>query len=137
EGVSLLADLVHFERRYLRTVGRRYAVLDDLKAKIAEARARQNPDRPDARERARQARSKAREAARAAGEDGPGAAAPAGADPPPPPRRSESLRKLYRQAAMLLHPDRTLDPAEKEKRHRLMAEGNDAYARGDEERIRA
>jgi hypothetical protein len=38
---------------------------------------------------------------------------------------------------MLLHPDRTLDPAEREKRQRLMAEVNDAYQRGDEERIRA
>src|SRR5437660_11228457 len=38
---------------------------------------------------------------------------------------------------MLLHPDRTLDPDEKEKRHRLMSEVNEAYARGDEERIRA
>jgi hypothetical protein len=137
ERASLLADLVHFERQYLRTVGRRYAVLDDLKAKIAEARARQNPHRPDAREQARQARSKAQESARAAGEDAPGEAPPEGFAPPPPPNRSESLRKLYRQAALLLHPDRTFDAAEKEKRHRLMAEVNEAYARGDEERIRA
>src|SRR5205823_1789506 len=56
ERASLLADLAHFEKLYLRSVGRRYAVLDDLKAKIAEARARQNPHRPDAREQARQAR---------------------------------------------------------------------------------
>src|SRR5207249_1553812 len=70
ERASLLADLAHFEQRYLRTVGRRYAVLDDLMANIAEARAQQNPHRPDAREQARQARSKAQESARAAGEDG-------------------------------------------------------------------
>src|SRR6266849_5784602 len=56
---------------------------------------------------------------------------------PSKPKRSESLRNLYRQAAKLLHPDLTLDGAEKEKRHRLMADLNDAYARGDEERIRA
>jgi hypothetical protein len=43
ELASFRADLVHFEKRYLQTVGRRYAILDDLKAKIAEARARQNP----------------------------------------------------------------------------------------------
>src|SRR5204862_8231840 len=83
ERASLLADLTHFERRYLRTVGRRYAVLDDLKARIAEARARQHPHRPDAREQARQARQKAQESARAAGEDGPGVAPPEGAAPAP------------------------------------------------------
>src|SRR5262249_61253837 len=52
-------------------------------------------------------------------------------------KQSESMRNLYRQAATLLHPDRTLDGEEKEKRRRLMAEVNDAYQRGDEERIRA
>ena len=55
----------------------------------------------------------------------------------PKPNRSESLRTLYRQAAKLLHPDLTLDGEEKKKRHRLMGEINEAYARGDEERIRA
>ncbi len=53
------------------------------------------------------------------------------------PRRSESLRDLYRKAAKLLHPDLTLDPEERKIRNRLMAEVNDAYRRGDEERIRA
>src|SRR5439155_21788904 len=51
--------------------------------------------------------------------------------------QSGSLRKLYRQAILLLHPDRTLDGEEQKKRHLLTAEVNDAYARGDEERIRA
>jgi hypothetical protein len=61
ELASFRADLVHFEKRYLQTAGRRYAILDDLKAKIAEARARQNPDRQDARDGARHARGKADE----------------------------------------------------------------------------
>ena len=133
---SLLADLIHFEKRYLQTVGRRYATLDDLKAQIAEARARQNPQKPDARDNAKQARSKAQDSARAAGE---AAASPSLDDAAStlPPNRSESLRKLYRQAVLLLHPDRTLIVEEKVKRHRLMAEVNAAYARGDEEAIRA
>jgi hypothetical protein len=132
ELASFRADLVHFEKLYLQTVGRRYAVLDDLKAQIAEARARKNPQRPEAREQAREARSKAEESARAAGEAKP--ELPSSARKP---NRSESLRNLYRQAAVLLHPDRTLDPVEREKRHRLMAEVNEAYQLGDEERIRA
>lgn len=137
ELASLLADLVHFERRYLQTVGRRYALLDELKAKIAEARVRQNPHSQDARDAARQARTKAQESARAAGDDSAGAPSPDDAASTAKPNRSESLNKLYRQAAKLLHPDLTLDGKERERRHRLMAEVNEAYARGDEERIRA
>ena len=41
ELASCWADLVHFEKRYLQTVGRRYAMLEESKAKIAEARARE------------------------------------------------------------------------------------------------
>jgi hypothetical protein len=44
ELASFRADLVHFEKRYLQTVGCRYAMLDDLMAQIAEARARRDPD---------------------------------------------------------------------------------------------
>jgi hypothetical protein len=137
ELASFLADLVHFEKRYLQTVGRRYATLDDLKAKIAEAIARQNPDKQGAREQARQARSKAQESARAAGEAGDPDPSSEDTTSPSKPKRSESLRNLYRQAAKLLHPDLTLDPQEKEKRHRLMREVNAAYERGDEEHIKA
>ncbi len=136
ELASLLAELVHFEKRYLQTVGRRYAILDEVKAKIAEARAQQNPERPDAREQARQARSQAQESAKAVGEENIGAA-PLDADSPAKPNQSESLRKLYRHATWLLHPDRTLDPDEQKRRHHVFAEINAAYARGDEERIRA
>jgi len=137
ERASLLAELTHFEHRYLQAVGRRYAILDDLKALIAEALAKQNPHRPDAHEQARQARTQAQESARASGEEHSGP--PPSADFPSSakPNQSESLRKLFRKAVLLLHPDRTLDGEEKERRHHLMTEVNAAYARGDEERIRA
>lgn len=137
ELASFLADLVHFEKRYLQTVGRRYAILDELRAKIAEARARQNPNQQDARQQAREARLKAQESARAVGEEKNGEPPPDDPSSVSKPNRSESLRNLYRQAAKLLHPDLTLDGEEKKKRHRLMGEINEAYARGDEERIRA
>ncbi len=138
ELTSFLADLAHFEKNYLQIVGRRYAILDELKAHLAEARARQCPDSGDARDQARQARAQAQESARAAGEENTGEQSSDDA-PSSQPNRSESLRKLYRQAAFAVHPDRTLNWSreEQEKRHRLMAEISDAYARGDEERIRA
>ena len=131
------ADLNHFEKRYLQAVGRRYALLDQLKADIADAHAEQHPDDRAAREQAQQARSQAQETAQAAGAEPSGATSADDATSPPKPERSESLNKLYRQAARLLHPDLTLDGEEKKKRHHLMADLNDAYARGDEEAIRA
>src|SRR5947207_15615438 len=63
ELAACLADLNHFEKHYLQTVGRRYALLDDLKAQLAEARARENAKNSDAHEQARQARSQAQESA--------------------------------------------------------------------------
>jgi hypothetical protein len=137
ELAGLRADLIQFEKRYLHVVGRRYALLDDLKAKIAEARSRRNPDSREARERADQARSKAQESARAAGQEDTNGTPMADAALPSARARSPSLDKLYRQAAKLLHPDLTLDGDEKVTRHRLMAELNAAHASGDEERIRA
>ena len=107
-----------------------------MKADIAEARARQHPNDRAAREQARQARSQAQETAHAAGEERSGVTSADDVASPPKAKRTESLNKLYRQAAKLLHPDLTLDGEEKKKHHHLMAEVNDAYARGDEERIR-
>jgi hypothetical protein len=108
ELASLLADLMHFEKSYLHSVGRRYATLDELKAKIAEARVRINPASQDAREDARQARSRARESAQAAGEVNAEAPIPNDAAPAALPNRSATLNRLFREAAWLLHPDRTL-----------------------------
>jgi hypothetical protein len=137
ELAALQADLDHFERRYLQTVGRRYALLDRLRADIAEARARRDPHNQEARDRARSARSRARESARAVGEEQAEAVPPGTPGSAPRPQRPDSLDRLYRQAARLLHPDLTLDGDEKQRRHRLMADLNDAYARGDEDGIRA
>lgn len=137
ELVTLTADLADFERRYLQTVGRRYAILDELNAKIAEAYVKLNPQKAEARKEAEQARSRAQESARAVGEEQVEAVVPDDTESPSKPNRTESLRKLYRQAAWDYHPDRTLDPDEQKRRHRLMTEINEAYARGDEERVRA
>src|SRR5205807_78582 len=73
---SFRADLLHFETRYLQAVGRHYALLDELKAQIAETIARRYPQEQDAHDRASRARSQARESARAAGEGNTQAASP-------------------------------------------------------------
>jgi DnaJ-domain-containing protein 1 len=50
---------------------------------------------------------------------------------------SESLKKLYREVAKRIHPDLATDEEERQRRQHLMAEANQAYEDGDEERLRA
>jgi DnaJ-domain-containing protein 1 len=49
---------------------------------------------------------------------------------------SDSLKQLYREVAKKIHPDLTTDEAEKARRQELMAEANQAYEDGNEERLR-
>ena len=112
ELATLSADLFHFEARYLQTIGRRYALLDELRAEIAEALAQQNPAEPTTQDQARQARAKAQESARSVGAENAKALSPDDAAYEKP-NRSESLTKLYRKVAMALHPDLTLNPGKK------------------------
>ncbi len=57
--------------------------------------------------------------------------------PVPEFRPTNDLRTLYRRLAKLVHPDLATNEHERERRHRIMAEANRAYARGDEARLRA
>lgn len=50
---------------------------------------------------------------------------------------SESLKKLYREVAKRIHPDLATDEDERSRRQQLMAEANQAYEDGDEERLQA
>lgn len=48
-----------------------------------------------------------------------------------------ALKRLYRQLARRYHPDLVTDPAERERRNRLMAEINEAYTRRDFDALQA
>ena len=56
---TLQQELAVFEAEYLRVVGRRYAMLDDMNARIAEAQAVRRPDDHGVLRRARDARETA------------------------------------------------------------------------------
>jgi hypothetical protein len=127
---TLEAELRAFERRYLRTVGVKYAELDDLEAQIAEAMARLNPQDRRAREQASQARTQARESAQAAG-------TAKESKKPNEFMPSEDLKKLYRGIAKRVHPDLANDEEERARRTRFMAEVNHAYQDGDAARLQA
>lgn len=50
---------------------------------------------------------------------------------------SQELKKLYREVAKCIHPDLATDEAERKRRQQLMAEANQAYEDGDEQRLQA
>lgn len=123
-------ELRAFEGRYLRTVGVRYATLDELESQIAEAVVRLTPNDPKAQEQAAQAGAQAQDSAQATGAiHGPGQ--------PTEFRPSDNLKKLYREVAKRLHPDLATDEEERARRTQLMAEANRAYEEGDEARLEA
>lgn len=129
ELATLRSEHVAFERRYLDVVGRRYAELDELEARIAEAAASRCPTDPSVRQQAESARERATESAEAAVDIGQKPSAP---DFEP----TEELKSLYRQAAKELHPDLTTDDEERQRRKGAMAQLNRAYEECDAERIR-
>ena len=122
-------ELHHFETRYRRTLGGRYARLDELADLLDAARdeadgaRRAEPDTEDPAERY------------------PGQGLPGGGqnwdwgerepEPEPRPVIGEQAKRLFRQLARIIHPDLAGDPAERERRTNLMVAANLAYEQGD------
>lgn len=112
-------DLTAFKIRYRHDVGRLHEQLDELELAIAEAELGEIRKKLDAE-----------------------GAEPTGSDSSrrvesTPRLTSDAVRKLFRDVAKVIHPDLALDPAARERRHRLMIEANRAYALGDEARLRS
>jgi hypothetical protein len=125
---NLHLELREFESLYCAKVGAVYAELDELEALIAERIAQKKPNDPRVAEAASTARKQADESRKSATE---------AMEVHAHPKRSESLRELYKIAARRLHPDLARDDVDRKIRERLMTEANLAYARGDEARLRA
>jgi hypothetical protein len=126
--VSLNGEIATFERLYLKSVGIRYAELDEIEAQIAELLARHNPGDAQAQATAREARAQAEESRSGA------ALVVKGTNPFSP---SSTLKSLYREVARRIHPDLAVDEADRAKRQKSMAQANQAYEDGDEARLRA
>jgi serine/threonine protein kinase len=129
ELATLQAELRDFEATYLTIVGARYAELDDIEAQIAEALSKLNPTDHESQAKAEDARRQAAESA-AASESARDKGELSKALP------SESLKKLRREAARLIHPDTVLDDREKQRHHEWMAKVNEAFDDRDEKRLR-
>jgi hypothetical protein len=122
-------ELHHFETRYRKTLGGRYARLDELADLLDASRGeadggqRPAPDPEDPADRY------------------PGQGLSGGGqnwdwgerepEPEPRPVIGEDAKRLFRQLARIIHPDLAGDPAERERRTNLMVAANLAYEQGD------
>jgi len=128
--VAFRGELHAFETTYRKALGSRYARLDEMAELLDETA---EPVIDDA-------------GPGASGEDGPaerypGQGVPGGQnwawgerEPEREPERavvSEDAKRLFRQRALLIHPDLVADPQERERRTNLMVAANDAYEQGD------
>ena len=124
---DLRAELSQFEVQYTMQVGRLYADLDEIEAQIAEEEFKLVPDDEEIKKKAEELRRRAEESAARANE-----AAELALLKHQPTREA---KKAYHNLARTIHPDLALDPLEKEKRHGLMAQLNEAYSSGDQSRL--
>lgn len=107
-----------FRTRYMQTVGSRYAELEEVERLIAES-----PGAEAVEETAEE-----QEAESSAFE--PQAPVEGTFQP------IRQMRKLFWRVAKMFHPDLAAgDEAERQRRHALMSEANQAYAEGDAERL--
>jgi len=128
---ALRSELSAFEQTYMRTVGKRYAELDEIEAMIAEHAARMQPQDMNAGNAATQARSQA-QASRAVFDESLAAENVSSKS-----TQSQTLKNLYREVAKRIHPDLSIDSTDRLQRERLMTAANRAYEEGDEARLRA
>ena len=122
-------ELHHFETRYRRTLGGRYARLDELADLLDAAR-----DEADGARRAEPDPEDPAERYPGQGLPGGGQNWDWGERQPEPELRpviGEQAKRLFRQLARIIHPDLAGDPAERERRTNLMVAANLAYEQGD------
>jgi len=111
----------------MQTVGIYIAELDRLEAEIADIYLRLNPEKAEAKCKAEAAHERA-----AKSEEEFRTSKPIDPDHQRF-RPSSNIKSIYRSICKKIHPDLTVDPAEKLRRTELMAEVNRAFENGDEE----
>lgn len=119
EVTRMQSVLAAFKIRYRQDVGLLHEELDELERAIAEA----EPG----------------EAAANANRDASDPEAGSGGSRSEPALRytSDAVRRLFRDVAKAVHPDLARDALTRDRRHSLMIAANQAYASGDEERLRS
>ncbi len=130
------AEMSDFTRRYFEQVGRRMTELDRLRAKLATQRAAAKPDDTRASDEAERLRAEAAQSERESQRyEETRDQTPRHADSAPF-RPSQDIKRLFRQLAQKIHPDRANDEADRAWRTQLMSEANRAYRAADAEGLR-
>lgn len=125
EMADLRAELEQFGARYSMDVARLYADFDEIEAEIAEEELKLVPDDEEIKKRVEELRRRAEEsAARAEAVHETEEYVP-----------TAEAKKAYHNLARAIHPDLALDDGEKDRRHGLMAELNQAYSSGDQKKL--
>lgn len=122
ELATLHGEVSAFKSRYLHSVGRLYAQIDEIEREIAELRARCNPQDIGAAQAANDARQRARESSQTVNDV---------EKEPEEFKPSAELKQTYRQAARRFHPDRALNDEDRIWRNQIMSEINLAYQKND------
>jgi hypothetical protein len=126
--IALSAELERFEAKYTMEVARLYAELDKIEASIAEEEVKLVPDDEEIKKKAEELRRRAEESAARAAEN-------VGDDCSFKWNPTPAAKKAYHNLARVIHPDLALDPEEKQKRHTLMAQLNEAYSSGNQKKL--
>jgi hypothetical protein len=127
ELATALAEVGEFTRRYYQLVGRRMVELDALQARLAREQAAREPGDRQAHAEACSSEARAEQSAHE-GEH----FSRASANEPEVFRPSADVKRLFRQLAQKIHPDRAVDEADRAWRTHLMSEANRAYRAGNE-----
>jgi hypothetical protein len=120
-------EVADFTRRYFELVGRRMVELDAVQARLAREQAERTPENPGIRAEAQEKQEKAERSAQESKRF-----TQASIDEPTVFRPSSDVKRLFRQIAQKIHPDRAMDEADRAWRTHLMSEANRAYRAGDE-----
>lgn len=125
------AEVADFAQRYSALIGTRMAELDRLHAEIAERDAAREPEDKAARAKAEKAQDQARQS-----QEENKRFADLGRAEAPAFAPSRDIKKLYRQLAQKIHPDRARSDEDRNWRTQLMSEANHAYRAGDAATLR-
>jgi hypothetical protein len=137
ELATVQAEIADFSQRYHAAVGKLMVELDLLQAQIAALEAERKPDDAELKQAAEQSQAQAERSQQEQQrfEEAPNnekAQAPE-AQPFAP---SRDLKKLYRQIAQKIHPDRASNEDDRNWRTHLMSEATRAYRNEDEAALR-
>jgi hypothetical protein len=128
-------EMTDFTRRYYEQVGRRMTELDALRSQLASHQSAAAPEDPHARKAAEQWQQEARKSAEESRRFAEAEAGNAESNAAPF-RPTQDVKRLFRQLAQKIHPDRASDEADRAWRTQLMSEANRAYRAADAEGLR-